>query len=378
MNSNLPLGLANDIKNAFGIGGETVKAEAFGNGNINDTYLVYIQSGDSVARYIFQRVNRAVFTNPEDIAKNVSGVTTHIANKLRLAGEKDIERRVVKYYRNISGGYYHITESGDYWRVMSYIYDSVCFETADNTLLFNTGVAFGEFQRLLSDFPAETLCVTIPDFHNTPVRYAQLALAADADAFSRLCEVKAEYDYLLSQSENACRLCRLADSGAIPLRVVHNDTKCNNVMFDAKTGRNLAVVDLDTVMPGLIAYDFGDAVRFAANPGGEDCEDLSEVFLDTDAFAAFARGYVGQIRGSVSRFELDTLADGVLAVTLELAARFLTDYLCGDSYFKCKKERHNLIRARAQIALARDIITKIPTIGSVLDSITNRNEAWFS
>lgn len=375
MNSNLPFGLVNDIKNAFGIGGETVKAEAFGNGNINDTYLVYIQSGDSVARYIFQRVNRAVFTNPEDIAKNVSGVTTHIANKLRLAGEKDIERRVVKYYRNISGGYYHITESGDYWRVMSYIYDSVCFETADNTLLFNTGVAFGEFQRLLSDFPAETLCVTIPDFHNTPVRYAQLALAADADAFSRLCEVKAEYDYLLSQSENACRLCRLADSGAIPLRVVHNDTKCNNVMFDAKTGRNLAVVDLDTVMPGLIAYDFGDAVRFAANPGGEDCEDLSEVFLDTDAFAAFARGYVGQIRGSVSRFELDTLADGVLAVTLELAARFLTDYLCGDSYFKCKKERHNLIRARAQIALARDIITKIPTIGSVLDSITNRNKA---
>lgn len=375
MNSNLPLGLANDIKNAFGIGGETVKAEAFGNGNINDTYLVYIQSGDSVARYIFQRVNRAVFTNPEDIAKNVSGVTTHIANKLRLAGEKDIERRVVKYYRNISGGYYHITESGDYWRVMSYIYDSVCFDTADNTLLFNTGVAFGEFQRLLSDFPAETLCVTIPDFHNTPARYAQLALAAGADAFSRLCEVKAEYDYLLSQSENACRLCRLADSGAIPLRVVHNDTKCNNVMFDAKTGRNLAVVDLDTVMPGLIAYDFGDAVRFAANPGGEDCEDLSEVFLDTDAFAAFARGYVGQIRGSVSRFELDTLADGVLAVTLELAARFLTDYLCGDSYFKCKKERHNLIRARAQIALARDIITKIPTIGSVLDSITNRNEA---
>ena len=375
MNSNLPLGLANDIKNAFGIGGETVKAEAFGNGNINDTYLVYIQSGDSVARYIFQRVNRAVFTNPEDIAKNVSGVTTHIANKLRLAGEKDIERRVVKYYRNISGGYYHITESGDYWRVMSYIYDSVCFDTADNTLLFNTGVAFGEFQRLLSDFPAETLCVTIPDFHNTPARYAQLALAAGADAFSRLCEVKAEYDYLLSQSETACRLCRLADSGAIPLRVVHNDTKCNNVMFDAKTGKNLAVVDLDTVMPGLIAYDFGDAVRFAANPGGEDCEDLSEVFLDTDAFAAFARGYVGQIRGSVSRFELDTLADGVLAVTLELAARFLTDYLCGDSYFKCKKERHNLIRARAQIALARDIITKIPTIGSVLDSITNRNEA---
>lgn len=375
MNSNLPFGLVNDIKNAFGIGGETVKAEAFGNGNINDTYLVYIQSGDSVARYIFQRVNRAVFTNPEDIAKNVSGVTTHIANKLRLAGEKDIERRVVKYYRNISGGYYHITESGDYWRVMSYIYDSVCFDTADNTLLFNTGVAFGEFQRLLSDFPAETLCVTIPDFHNTPARYAQLALAADADAFSRLCEVKAEYDYLLSQSENACRLCRLADSGAIPLRVVHNDTKCNNVMFDAKTGRNLAVVDLDTVMPGLIAYDFGDAVRFAANPGGEDCEDLSEVFLDTDAFAAFARGYVGQIRGSVSRFELDTLADGVLAVTLELAARFLTDYLCGDSYFKCKKERHNLIRARAQIALARDIITKIPTIGSVLDSITNRNKA---
>ncbi len=378
MNSNLPFGLVNDIKNAFGIGGETVKAEAFGNGNINDTYLVYIQSGDSVARYIFQRVNRAVFTNPEDIAKNVSGVTTHIANKLRLAGEKDIERRVVKYYRNISGGYYHITESGDYWRVMSYIYDSVCFDTADNTLLFNTGVAFGEFQRLLSDFPAETLCVTIPDFHNTPARYAQLALAADADAFSRLCEVKAEYDYLLSQSENACRLCRLADSGAIPLRVVHNDTKCNNVMFDAKTGRNLAVVDLDTVMPGLIAYDFGDAVRFAANPGGEDCEDLSEVFLDTDAFAAFARGYVGQIRGSVSRFELDTLADGVLAVTLELAARFLTDYLCGDSYFKCKKERHNLIRARAQIALARDIITKIPTIGSVLDSITNRNKARFS
>ncbi len=375
MNSTLPLDLANEIKAAFGIEGEPLGAEAFGNGNINDTYLVRIQNGGGECSYIFQRVNKSVFARPEDIARNVSGVTTHIEKKLSAAGEPDIERRVVKYYRNISGGFYHISESGDYWRVMSYIYDSVCFDSADNTVLFNTGVAFGEFQRLLSDFPAETLCVTIPDFHNTPARYEQLVSAANKDAFSRLDGVRAEYDYLLAQSESACRLCRLAEEGSIPLRVVHNDTKCNNVMFDARTGRNLAVIDLDTVMPGLIAYDFGDAVRFAANPGGEDCEDLSAVYLDVDAFAAFAKGYVSEIRGSVSQPELDTLADGVLAVTLELAARFLTDYLCGDSYFKCKKERHNLIRARAQITLAQDIITKLPTMRSVLGSITNRMQA---
>ncbi len=358
------------IINDFALKGELCDIECVGSGNINDTYNVKTDCGGTVREYIFQRVNHRVFSHPERVAENVCKVTDHVEKKLRESGNVDIRRRVMRYYRKADGSYFHISEGGDYWRVLSCIYNAISVDFADIPHLYQAGVAFGEFQNHLSDFPAETLFQTIPDFHNTKKRYADLKLAAENDTAGRLDSVREEYEYLLSMEREACLLCELSENGKLPLRVVHNDTKCNNVMFDKESGEHLAVIDLDTVMSGLVAYDFGDAVRFAANPGGEDNEDLSKIYLDLDYYSAFAEGFVPCIFGKVTDMEIATLPDGVLAITLELAARFLTDYLNGDVYFKCKKERHNLLRTKAQIKLAKDVFGKMPELRARLQTIT--------
>ncbi len=357
----------------FHLKGSLVGIYTVSAGNINDTYVIDTEFEGSKKQYIVQRINHHVFLAPEKVAENVCLVTDHIENKLREEGTIDIRRHVLRYYRTSDGGYYHVTPSGDYWRVLSYVFNSVNINTADIPHLRETGVAFGEFQNYLSDFPAESLYESIPDFHNTQKRYDDLRTAAEKDTHGRLCEVKDEYDYLLSMEEKATVFNRLGDSGDIPLRVVHNDTKCNNVMFDRTSGEHLAVIDLDTVMPGFVAYDFGDAVRFAANPGGEDNPNVDEVYLDLDYYSAFAEGFVPCVKDKITKLEVDTLPDGVLAITLELAARFLTDYLNGDVYFKCKMPRHNLVRTKAQIALAKDIDAKMPELRRRLEVITNRN-----
>ena len=353
----------------FHLQGSINKIDCIGRGNINDTYLAQTLVENGEREYILQRVNHLVFSEPQKIAENVIKVTEHIENKLKSRGVTDIRRRVMHYYRKPDGGYFHITENGDYWRVLSCIYNSHSVDHADLIHLRSSGIAFGEFQSLLSDFPSETLYTTIPDFHNTKKRFNDLRLAAEKNTANRFDSVRNEYNYLLSMEQEAVKLCEMQEKGILPSRVVHNDTKCNNVMFDNVTGEHLAVIDLDTVMQGLVATDFGDAVRFAANPGGEDNEDLSRVYLDLDYFSAFAEGFVPQIIGKVTDSEIKTLPDGVLAITLELAARFLTDYLNGDTYFKCKKINHNLFRARAQIALAMDVFSKMPELRDRLNAI---------
>lgn len=354
----------------FKLKGELVNIECVSTGNINDTYVAATLDNGKEKEYILQRVNHRVFSEPERVAENVCKVTDHVEKKLREAGARDIRRRVMRYYRKDDGSYFHITPSGDYWRVLSCVYNAISIDFADIPHLRAAGIAFGEFQNHLSDFPAETLYETIPDFHNTKKRYDDLKAAAESNPAGRLDEARAEYEYLLSMEKEAFVLCELSEKGILPSRVVHNDTKCNNVMFDAVTGEHLAVIDLDTVMPGLVACDFGDAVRFAANPGGEDNDDISKIYLDLDYYSAFAEGFVPLVYGKVTDAEIETLPDGVLAITLELAARFLTDYLNGDVYFKCKKPMHNLIRARAQIALAKDVFGKMPELRARLVSIT--------
>jgi len=354
----------------FNLKGTLSEIRCISTGNINDTYLLNTSFNCWERTYLVQRVNHNVFSNPERIAENVCNVTDHIENKLRAAGVTDIRRRVLRYYRKPDGSYYHITEDGNYWRVLSYVYSSVNSSLSDIPHLRSAGLAFGEFQQYLSDFPAETLYETIPDFHNTKKRYEDLRIAAKNNVAGRLAEVQEEYDYLMSMEREAFVLCELNEQGVLPNRVVHNDTKCNNVMFDVETGKHLAVIDLDTVMPGLVAYDFGDAVRFAANPGGEDNPNPSEVYLDLDYYKAFAEGFVPCLLGNVTDKEIETLPDGVLAITLELAARFLADYLNGDVYFKCKMPRHNLVRTKAQIALAKDIYGKMPKLRALLKDIT--------
>ena len=366
--------LFGEIIKEFNLKGDLKRITCVSTGNINDTYVGLTEYLNGEREYIFQRVNHLVFKAPDRVAENVCKVTDHVERKIRESGVHDFRRRVLRYYRKPDNSYFHVTESGDHWRVLSCVYNAVSIDSADIPHLRQAGVAFGEFQNYLADFPAETLYNTIPDFHNTKKRYDDLKEAAKRDSEGRFESVKAEYDYLMSMEKEAIKLCEMHEKGILPYRVVHNDTKCNNVMFDITTGEHLAVIDLDTVMPGLVAYDFGDAVRFAANPGGEDNENISRVYLDLEYYKAFAEGFVPCIYGKVKDEEIHTLPDGVLAITLELAARFLTDYLQGDVYFKCKKQRHNLIRTKAQIALAKDVFGKMPemrqTLGDIVNAIT--------
>lgn len=358
---------------AFDLKGEIEGYETIKTGNINDTYVLHTQTKDGRRlHYTVQRLNHEVFLHPEEVAENAFAVTTHIERKLRAMGETDVRRRVLRYYRMTSGNFFLRMQDGNYWRVFSYVYDAMNTSEANDRILYGTGSAFGRFQRYLSDFPAEKLFVTIPDFHNTPKRFADLHASVEADVCGRAASVEEELAYLFSMERYVSLFDDLHRAGQLPLRVVHNDTKCNNVMFDRETLLPLAVIDLDTVMPGFVTYDFGDAVRFACNTAAEDEENVSAVSLDLHGYRQFARGFLGELRGIITETELETLPKGVLIVTLELAARFLKDYLDGDVYFKCRKEQHNLLRARCQIELAKDIALKLPEMDRLLAEIVER------
>lgn len=344
-------------------------------GNINDTYVLEtVLTNGETRHYTVQKINHFVFADPEAVARNAFAVTAHIEGKLRERGETDIRRKVLHYYRTEEGKFFHRFSDGSYWRVFSYVYNAVNTGTGDERILRGTGTAFGRFQRMLADFPAEQLAVTIPDFHNTPKRFADLERAAGEDVCGRLADVRELYDDLLSVRERVDLLHRLHGEGKLPLRVVHNDTKCNNVMFDRTTLHPLAVIDLDTVMPGFVAHDFGDAVRFACNTAPEDAEDLSAVSLDLEAYTRFAEGFLPEVRGILTEEELCTLPDGVLLITWELAARFLKDDLEGDVYFKCRKTRHNRVRAACQLKLAKDISCKLPEMRQILRRLCASSE----
>lgn len=347
-------------------GYETLKT-----GNINDTYRVGVQlpSGET-GFYMMQRINHSVFQQPEQVAHNAAMVTAHIRQKLWDRGESDLDRRVLQYYPMEDGNYFYPTPDGSDWRVFSYVPHSVCISNPeDPKILYGTGVAFGRFQRDLADFPVADLYTTIPDFHHTPGRFLDLAASAIADPCGRAAEMREELAYLFSMRKYSFLFDQLQTNGSLPSRVVHNDTKCNNVMFDRDTMQPLAVIDLDTVMAGLVAHDFGDAVRFACNDAAEDAEDLHAVSLNLDRYRCFTSGFIGELRDVLTEQELQTLPEGVLVITLELAARFLKDDLDGDVYFKCSKNRHNRIRARCQIALAKDIFSKLPDMHRILSEL---------
>lgn len=358
----------------FRLKGTLEDYHSVGVGNINDTYIITTRTEDgSCKRYVVQRLNHHVFPHPEWVAENAYAVTTHIEQGLAKAGETELRRKVLHLYRRQDGSFFSRDSHGGYWRVLSYVYDSCCGDPADPRILYGTGYAFGQFQRTLLEFPAETLHVTIPDFHNTPHRFAHLRRAAERDVMGRVWEAREELDYLFSMEGYASRLEELYAAGEIPLRVIHGDTKCNNVMFDRDTFAPLAVVDLDTVMSGYMAQDFGDAARFACNTAQEDERELSKVSFDTERYRLLASGFVTPLLGIVTKSELQSLPVGVLVITLELASRFLTDYLSGDVYFKCSKEKHNLLRARCQIALAKDILSKMDGLTHILGACIVQN-----
>ena len=338
------------VLNRFCLDGCPVSCERYGEGHINLTFLVVTDTGK---RYILQRLSRAAFSDIPGLMRNVTAVTEF------LSARNSDPRASLHLVPTKDGQTWCQDEVGEYWRVYDFVEDSLCLQTPESPMdFYQSAVAFGRFQNQLRDFPAETLCETIPNFHNTPDRYRKFHLAIEADATGRLAEVRPEVDFLLAREEEAGTLQRMRDRGELPVRVTHNDTKLNNVMLDAQTRLPLCVIDLDTVMPGLAVNDFGDAIRSGAATGREDEPDAESVRLDLDLYEAFRDGFIEGCPGLTEK-EIEMLPVGAKMMTLECGIRFLTDYLEGDKYFKTDYTEHNLIRCRTQFRLVRDMEEKL-------------------
>ena len=360
-----------ELMRSFNVEGDYLQHKTITNGLINTTELVYMEDQDGdIKRYILQKINKNVFKRPEDVMENIVKVTKFIRNKMKAAGE-EYSRRVMKFYKANDGKYFTIDENGDYWRISKYIEKSVTFNSTDNLeVLEETGKAFGEFQGMLNDFPVEELNIIIPHFHNTLDRYRQLEEAIANDIAGRKGYVEKDIEAYLDLKTIATRLYAMQKAGQLPLRVTHNDTKSNNVLFelDKKTGKidYLCAIDLDTIMPGLACYDFGDAVRFAANTCAEDEINTDRVKLDMEKYKALVKGFVSTAGKSLTKEEIETLYLGAITMTIECGSRFLADYLNGDTYFKTQYAEHNLVRARCQLALADNMIENVEEMKQIV------------
>lgn len=347
------------VLSEFRVNGKRVVTEQIKNGHINCTFRVTVENDchDFIV-YVVQAINTYVFKNPVLIMENIDAVTAHIKNKY-ISNGLSAERKVLDFLHTSGGKNYYYDDRGNFWRAYLFVYDSATYDLSDDPqIIYNTGVGFGTFQKLLSDFPADRLGITIPDFHNTRKRMDDFFETVESDALGRCKDVMEEIEFFRQHRETACRLQNLLDEGKLPLRVTHNDTKCNNVLMDDTTGEALCVIDLDTIMPGLSVFDFGDAVRFACNTAAEDETDLSKVTLNISLYEQFTRGFIEPLKGFFGEVELENMAWGALIITIELASRFLKDHIEGDKYFRIHHPNHNLERARNQIALAKDMEKK--------------------
>lgn len=351
------------VGEAFRIPGPFFSYEEIKMGNVNHTYKVnYIRDdGTGMAKiksYLVQRVNTYAFQHPIELMQNIDRVTQHIRTK-------HPEAQSLHFHHLESGENYLMDDEG-FWRLSNYV-PSITFDTCDDlNVVRSAGQAFGEFQMMLSDFDASQLFYTIPDFHDTQKRYAKLKADMQADPYGRVAEAQQEVEWLLSVEDEACKLTDLFNAGKLPLRVTHNDTKINNVLFDEQTHQALVVIDLDTVMPGLVGHDFGDAIRFASNFVEEDCKDADKAGVNLNVYWAFAEGFLKKTAATLTENEVDTLGISCFALACELATRFLDDYITGDQYFKIKYPDHNIVRTRCQIALAKDMQVKMDAMNAIV------------
>ena len=347
-----------NVISAFVLQGKPVQCRKFGSGHINSTFYI---ATDAESEYVLQKINKYVFKRPEEVMANVVAVTEYLRSR---EGRRD---SALHFIPTRDGRYYHIDEEGEYWRMYDFV-PGYCLDlpkTDDD--FYQSALAFGSFLEKLAEFPAETLYETIPDFHNTVDRYRQFHESIELNACGRLAGVEADVTFLLQQEELTSKLQNMRQEGLLPLRVTHNDTKLNNVLLSKETGKPLCVLDLDTVMPGLSAYDFADSIRFGAATAGEDEVDLDKMELDLHKFEVYTKGFL-EAAPSLTDLEVEVLPLGALTLTLEQATRFLKDYLDGDLYFRAAYPEHNLVRARTQIKLASDMMTKF----SQMQSITQR------
>ena len=350
-----------EMAEMFRTEGTIIKCIPFGSGHINQTWLVVTNQPHL---YILQRVNTETFRDPEGLMNNILLVTGHLRKK-----DPD-PRHVMTLVKLKDGRDYILEDRKELWRLYEYVTGGVCLDRAETEDDFrNSGKAFGTFQKKMADFPAEQLVETIPGFHDTPKRYQALHEAIRDDRAGRVKSVQREIDFMLERERQAGLLQGMLKAGELPLRVTHNDTKLNNVMLDEKTREPLCILDLDTVMPGLAAYDFGDSIRFGASTAEEDEKDLTKVHLDLNLYRAYAEGFLHACGDRLTAAERETLPDGARIITLENAVRFLTDYLNGDTYYHIERPEHNLDRTRTQMALTEEMEKQDGIIRGMMNGI---------
>jgi len=356
------------ILQKFRLEGSFLDATPYGQGHINDTYLArFEKAGGQVHSYILQRINHAVFKNPQQVMHNMELVTDHIRQAVVSAGG-DPTRKTITLVPTREGKSYSVGPDGFFWRVSHFIKGANTYQQAASLGdYYHAARTFGEFLNLLSDFPAGKLYETIPYFHHTPRRFQAFLDALSADPKNRAKDVGAEIQFILGREQQTRVLVDLLESGAIPERVTHNDTKIDNVMMDDETGEGVCVIDLDTVMPGLAVFDFGDSVRSGANPAAEDEHDTSRVVFDLVVFDRLAHGFMDSTRDTLTPVEVDHLAFGARLITLEQGIRFLTDYLNGDIYYKIQRPNQNLDRTRSQLKLVADMETCEETMEAIIE-----------
>lgn len=343
----------------FAFQGKYKDVEELHSGNINNTYhLLYELPDGSHNEYALQHINSYVFKDPTSVMHNIELVCNHLRSSYETDG-MDPKRRMLELIPVHDNGVLYIDESGGFWRAYHYIVGATAHDqVSDPALFLEAGRGFGEFQRRLNDFPAEKLSTTIPDFHDTTKRFYAFVASLAKDPVGRAKYLEKEIDFLFDRRKMMGAIIAKIEDGTIPLRVTHNDTKINNVMIDDATKKALCVIDLDTVMPGCVLFDFGDAIRFGASTAKEDESDLSKISLNMNLFAQFTKGFLSEAGDLLTQDEVRLLPLGVEVMTAELMMRFLTDYIDGDPYFRINSPDHNLIRARAQMRLLEDIEAK--------------------
>lgn len=333
----------------------------YGDGHINRTY--------KCPAFILQKINTGIFENPEKLMENIDKVTSHIRKKAEMLN-KNPERLTLTVVKTIDGKLFYRDDCGDCWRVYKFIENAATYSKCENPLqMYNAAKAFGQFQNMLSDFPAESLFETIKDFHNTAKRYEQFETAVSENKAGRLDLVTDEIEFVRQRKNIVNVITEGIKNKTIPVRVTHNDTKLNNVMLDDKTGEGVCVIDLDTVMPGSFLYDFGDSLRFGASTADEDEKDLSKVWFDLDIFRSFTKGYLEEAKDALCAEEIRLLPFSVKLMTLECGMRFLADYLNGDTYFATHREGQNLDRARTQFKLVWDIEQKEDEMKKIVEEL---------
>lgn len=354
------------IRHSFALQGALQSCKTLNNGHINSTFVLQFEMLDgSKKAYVVQKINTNVFKDPDVLMQNIIGVTTFLQEKIRARGG-DPQRETLVFLPAMDGKFYARDDEGACWRCYIHVGDVYTCNIIDSeTVFYNAGTAFGGFQNALADYPIETLQETIPNFHNTYSRFLDFQRAVEEDRAGRRGSIRDEIQFVLDREADTHVLLDLIAQGELPLRVTHNDTKLNNILFDKTTDQGICIIDLDTVMPGLALYDFGDSIRFGANTAAEDEQDVSKVSLSLPLYKAYVEGYLKTAKDSLSPKEIEYLPFSAKLMTLECGMRFLADYLNGDTYFKTDYPEHNLVRCRTQLALVADMEKKMESMQAI-------------